>query len=202
MRFNQQKIQAMASRKRALFINSLSGFKSANLLGSCDREGKTNLALMSSTFHIGADPALAGLLFRPHTVARHSLENILDTGYYTLNHVAYDMVDQAHQTSARYAREDSEFDATGLDAIWLDNFPAPFVKQSRIKTGFSFVEKHELQLNGTIIVIGRIELIDIPSGILQDDGYLDIEKAGSAAISSLDAYHTTSLIKRLPYAKV
>ena len=37
-------IDAMAQRFRANFINSLSGYKSANLVGTCNEQQQTNLA--------------------------------------------------------------------------------------------------------------------------------------------------------------
>ena len=69
-------IEAMEKRSRANLVNSLAGYKSANLLGSVNGRGQTNLALMSSVLHIGAHPPLVGVLIRPHSVPRHSLENL------------------------------------------------------------------------------------------------------------------------------
>ena len=53
-------IQSLNQRYRAQLINSLSGFKSANLIGTQDGEGKSNLAIISSVVHLGANPALVG----------------------------------------------------------------------------------------------------------------------------------------------
>lgn len=96
-------IQNMDQRYRVSFVNSLSGFKSANLLGTADSDGATNLAMVSSVVHLGADPAPMGMVTRPRSVARHSVENLVQTGVFTLNHVAAEFVPQAHQTSARQA---------------------------------------------------------------------------------------------------
>ena len=41
---------------RTNLFNSLSGFKSANLIGTISKEGKTNLAIFSSVIHVGANP--------------------------------------------------------------------------------------------------------------------------------------------------
>ena len=43
---------------RANIINSLSGFKSASLIGTVNKNGQSNLAIFSNIVHIGADPAL------------------------------------------------------------------------------------------------------------------------------------------------
>ena len=78
-------IDAMAQRYRANFINSLSGYKSANLIGTCNEQQQTNLAIISSVVHIGANPPLMGMIMRPHTVTRDTLGNIKQTGLFTIN---------------------------------------------------------------------------------------------------------------------
>jgi hypothetical protein len=42
------------------------------------------------------------------------LENILETNFYTINHINKSSYKKAHQTSARYPKEVSEFEAVGL----------------------------------------------------------------------------------------
>ena len=114
MHFTKQVIAGLENRYRAHLINSLSGFKSANLIGTQDSNGQTNLAIVSSVFHLGAHPPLVGMIIRPHSVPRHTLENLLATKQYTINHVNKDIYNKAHQTSARYEKDKPEFDATGL----------------------------------------------------------------------------------------
>lgn len=63
MTLSKQDIQTMDQRHRIRLVNSLSGFKSANLIGTCDKQGFENLAIVSSVIHLGSDPALLGLLF-------------------------------------------------------------------------------------------------------------------------------------------
>lgn len=191
----------MESRSRAAFVNSLSGFKSASLIGTIDAKGQTNLAVFNSVFHLGANPALVGFISRPDSVGRHTLENILETQCYTINHVNKGMYMNAHQTSARYPKNISEFEATGLTAEYSTNLKAPYVKESHVKYGVSFAEKHELKINGTILIIGKIEEIMFPEDCMLPHGGIDIEKAGTVAISGLDGYHSTQLLARLSYAK-
>ncbi|WP_294297359.1 flavin reductase [uncultured Chryseobacterium sp.] len=152
--------------------------------------------------HIGADPALIGFISRPDSVDRHTLENIKETGFYTINHVNTEIFEKAHQTSARYAREQSEFDAAGLGADYKDNFPAPFVRESRVQIGLSLKEIVPVRINNTMLIVGEITDLYFPSDIWDaDQGIFDFEKAGTIAGSSLDGYHTTQLIRRLKYAK-
>lgn len=199
---HSDEIRQLGKRYRARLINSLSGFKSVNLVGTVDRQGRPNCAIVSSVIHLGADPALMGFIMRPVSVTRDTYDNIMQTGYYTFNHITEGIFPQAHQTSARYPAGVSEFEAVGLHAEFTSNFPAPFVAESPVKIGLQFREKIDIQLNGTILIIGEIQEIYYPDDCLQQDGYLDIEKAGSITVSGLDAYHSTHKLARLSYAKM
>lgn len=192
----------MEQRHRATFINSLGGFKSLVLVGTANEVGETNLAAFSSLFHIGANPPLCGLIVRPDDGAeRHTLSNIEKTGFYTVNHVMADFYKKAHQTSARYPKNVSEFVATGLTSYYIDSFHAPFVAESQVKFALELREKHPLSINGTILLIGEIKHIFVPEDAIQSDGFVDIEKAGTVTCSGLDSYHTTQRLARLTYAK-
>ena len=202
MQLTEADLAAWPRRRRAALVNSLSGFKSANLLGTRSADGQENLAIISSVFHLGADPALAGMILRPHSVDRHSLEYLLETGVYTLNQVHEGIHAAAHQTSARYPRTVSEFDAVGLTPEYRHGFAAPFVGESRIKLGLRLEDSQTLKVNDTVLVIGRIEQILVAEDAwVGEDGYLDIEAAGTVAVSGLDGYHRATRLARLPYAK-
>lgn len=191
----------MEKRQRTNLINSVSGYKSANLLGTVAEAGQTNLALMSSVFHVGANPATVGLLMRPHSVPRHSLENILEQGSFTLNMVTRDIHAQSHQTSARYPREESEFAAVGLDEEYSEVIGAPYVAQSPIKTGVILLETHKIAVNETVLVVGEIVEIRLNQGLMAKDGQLRLNAAQVVAISGLDEYHMADSLGRLPYPK-
>jgi len=194
-------IAAMEKRERAAFINSITGFKPANLIGTADSDGSSNLAIMSSVVHLGSHPPLLALVIRPNPVERHTLDNILETGVYTINHVSSDIVEPAHQTAARYPREMSEFAATGLSELWIDGFNAPFVRQAAIRIGLKLRDQQTIALNQTHLVIGEIVLAQAPQSCITADGAIDIQAAGTVALSGLDSYHESRRIKRMAYAK-
>ncbi|WP_028766300.1 flavin reductase family protein [Shewanella fidelis] len=194
-------IEQMEQRVRARLINSLSGFKSANLVATVSEDGHNNLAIVSSCFHLGASPALMGMVIRPDSVPRDTLSNIEQMGCYTINHVSADIYRQAHQTSARYAAEVSEFDKVGLSAEFVDGIEAPFVAQSQLKFSLELREVLPLAINGTTLVIGEITSIFVADSALKADGYVDIEALASVAVSGLDSYHQTRRLARLGYAK-
>ena len=201
MHFTKARIDALEKRTRTHLINSLSGFKSANLIGTQDLLGNTNLSIVSSVIHLGAHPPLVGMIMRPHSVPRHTFENILQTGVYTINQVNKAIYKQAHQTSARYDKDESEFDATGLTPEYLNEFSAPFVEESRLKYSVKFVESKHLEINGTELVIGEIVDVYLDETALQSDGFLDLQAIDTVAVTGLDSYHTSNKLTRLPYAK-
>ena len=191
----------MEQRKRANLINSIGGFKSVCLIGTTNNENQTNLAIFNSIVHIGANPPLIGFFVRPDSVERHTLANILATEYYTINHINETIYKQAHQTAARYEKEVSEFEATQLTAEYIDNFKAPFVQESFIQLGVQLKEKITIQSNQTILLIGEIKLINYPSDCMENDGFINLEKAQTITCSGLDSYYKTTKIARLSYAK-
>ncbi|MFN8115038.1 MAG: flavin reductase [Bacteroidia bacterium] len=194
-------LMGLEQRYRAAFVNSLSGFKSVALIGTANSNKQTNLAIFNSLVHIGANPPYIGFISRPDSVDRHTLSNIMETGYYTINHINEAIYKQAHQTSARYSKDISEFDATHLTPDYKLGFKAPFVKESYIQMGVQFKERINITTNNTVLVIGQINQVYFPNDCLCNDGFLDIEKAKSITCSGLDSYHKTDRLARLTYAK-
>lgn len=196
-----EQLMEMEQRQRAHLINSIGGFKSVALIGSIDLQGQTNVAIFSSIVHIGSNPPLLSFIMRPDSVERHTLANILETGFYTINHINAQIYEQAHQTSARYPKSMSEFDATGLTPQFKNDFVAPFVEESQIQLAMEFKERLDITINQTIMIIGEVKAIHFPSDCLAQDGFMNIEKAGTITVAGLDSYHTTQSLQRLPYAK-
>ena len=196
-----ENLNEMEQRYRASFINSLTGFKSVALIGTKNHEGQENLAIFNSLVHLGANPALIGMIVRPDSVERHTLENIESTGFYTINHILESFVEEAHHTAARYPRSISEFEASGLTPIYQSDFFAPAVKEARVQIGMKYQTKLDITLNNTIMVIGEIQWIQLPEEAIEEDGFIDLQITGSITNSGLDAYHRTERIARLPYAK-
>lgn len=194
-------IANMPQRNRAMFINSIGGFKSLVMVGTKSAEGVPNLAVFSSLVHLGAIPPVCGLVVRPGQEERHTLTNILNTSVYTLNHVHQSIVRQAHQTSARYPSNVSEFDAVGLTPQYKDNFEAPFVRESVVQLGLRLRQVVPLVINETTLVIGEIVHVSVPTRAIGENGFVDLESLGSLTVSGLDSYHRTAAITRLPYAK-
>ena len=194
-------LNAMEKQFRVHLINSLGGFKSVSLVGTADENGNSKLAIFSSFFHVGANPPLVGLIFRPSPPERDTLRNMIETGFYTINHINETIYEQAHQTSARYEKGISEFEITGLTTEYKNDFFAPFVAESKVQLGIEFKEKLEISINNTTLIIGEIVQIYVPENCMYDDGFIDLEKANTITCSGLDSYHKTIQLDRLSYAK-
>lgn len=194
-------LTAAEQRYRTNLINSLHGYKSTALCGTSNAVGVHNLAVISSVFHVGATPPLVGMLMRPHTVARHTLENLRETGCYTLNLLHPAILRQAHQCSASYAEGVSEFTETGLTPVIKNLLAAPYVAESRLQMGLQVVEEYTLRSNGCIVVVGEmVELFCADDAILSD-GTIDHYRLETVAASSLDSYNTGVPVAKFTYPK-
>ncbi len=202
MILKESDIKNLERRYRANFINALGGFKSVVLVGTKSKHGNENLAIFSSFFHLGADPALCGIIVRPNEEKQNTLGNIVHTKQYTINHIQPAFYKQAHQCSAKYEAGVSEFNLLGLTPEYFDAFHAPFVQESEIKFGCELVQKIDITINGTFLIIGKIIQVFVPDAYIKNDGFIDLEAAQTITCSGLDSYHTTQSIARLTYAQV
>ena len=202
MHLTKSDIQQKPRIERLNLINSITGIKPANLIGTISDNGQPNLAIFSSVVHLGSNPALLGMVMRPQgDVRRHTWENIMQNGFYTINHVHQDFVQQAHYTSAKFEKEESEFEKCGLTAEYLADFKAPFVKESRVKMGMKFLQAIPIELNQTTLIIGEILHAIIPETAVDEKGHINLTIVETAGISGLNSYYTLGKIAQFPYAR-
>jgi len=201
LKYTQKDIESWDKVFRLNLINSISGYKSANLIGSRS-EQQNNLAIFSSVIHLGSNPPFLGFIMRPNTLRRDTLENIRANGYYTINHINRELIQRAHYTSAKFEKEVSEFDLCKIEKVFLDDFPAPFVKESTIKVGMELKEEIPIQSNDTILVVGEIKSIYLEKESLEENGQIDLNKADIACISGLNRYHIPKQVASYPYARL
>ena len=192
---------SMDQRFRTQLINSMPGMKSVNLVGTKSEDGFENLAIFNSVFHVGANPPFLGMVIRPDSVDRHTWNNIQATGCYTLSQVSAGYASAAHQTSARYSKEQSEFTEVGFTAEYKKDFYAPFVGESVVSIGLKYEEHYRVKANNTLVVIGKIGHLLIQEGLISEDGFVDLAKGNVLSCIGLDAYCTSDLINRFAYAK-
>lgn len=199
--YSRQEINELHHLFRINLINSCSGYKSANLIGTVSAKGMSNLAIFSSVTHLGSDPALLGFFLRPDTVPRNTYSNIKETGVYTMNHVYASIFDDAHHTSAKYDASISEFEMIQLEEDFKNAFTAPYVKNCPIQMGMHYIEEYRIKANNTILVVGEIKDLYVEEHLLEKDGFINLSKAKVACINGLDGYSIPALKTRLAYQR-
>jgi len=199
--YDSNSLAALPGRYRSQMLNSISGVKSGNLIGSISKDGHTNLAVFNSVIHLGSNPPLFGFTLRPTTVERHTYDNILSEKYFTINHIHDKMIAKAHQTAAKYDRNTSEFKAVGLTEEYVEGINAPFVQESRIKIACKYVNAYLIEENEVRLIIGEIVHVRFEESIQDEDGFVDITKANTVGILGIDAYVKANLLDRFEYAQ-
>ena len=199
--FSKENIDALAIRYKNNLINSISGYKSANLIGTKSKLGNTNLAVFNSVVHLGSNPALLGFILRPTTVPRHSYQNMKETGVFTINHISKDQIEDAHHTSAKYPENISEFDQTKLEEEYKADYFAPFVKDAPVQIACRYVNDYLIKENDTLLVVGAVEHLFVKDEMLLEDGYVQLDKGDVATVNGIDGYALPQLLARFPYAR-
>lgn len=187
--------------KRLNIINSATGVKPANLLGTKSLNSHPNLAVFSNVVHLGSNPPIIGILFRPQQEnPRDSYVNIKETGYFTLNQVPENMIQNAHYTSAKVPPQVSEFDEYGFTEEYLFGFHAPFVKESLLKIGLEMTEEIPVKSNNTILLAGKILHLQFPDEMMDDQGNLNLETIDAVGIGGVNTYYSLKKLQTFPYA--
>jgi flavin reductase (DIM6/NTAB) family NADH-FMN oxidoreductase RutF len=199
--FNFNDIQNLEKIFKINLINSCSGFKSANLLGSISEEGVSNVAVFSSVTHLGSKPPTLGFILRPTTVPRDTYKNIKDLGVFTINHIHEGIIEDAHHTSAKYPKDVSEFDMTGLEEEFKGAFKAPFVKGAPVQMSMKFIEEVYIPSNDVMLIVSQIQELYIDDELLQEDGLINLSKGNIAAINGLDTYAIPQFKTQLSYQR-
>jgi flavin reductase (DIM6/NTAB) family NADH-FMN oxidoreductase RutF len=199
--YNYNDIQNLNKIFKINLINSCSGFKSANLLGSISEEGVSNVAVFSSVTHLGSNPPTLGFILRPTTVPRDTYKNIKDSGSFTINHIHEAIIEDAHHTSAKYPKDVSEFDVTNLEEEFKGKFKAPFVKGAPVQMSMKFIEEVYVPSNDVMLIVSQIEELYIDDELLQADGLINLSKGNIATINGLDTYAVPKFNKQLSYQR-
>lgn len=199
--FSKENIDALAIRYKNNLINSISGYKSANLIGTKSKTGNTNLAVFNSVVHLGSNPALLGFILRPTTVPRHSYQNMKETGVFTINHISKHQIEDAHHTSAKYPENISEFDQTKLAEEYKQDCFAPFVKEAPVQIACRYVNDYLIKENDTLLVVGAVEHLFVQDEMLLEDGWVQLDKGEVVTINGIDGYALPQLLERFPYAR-
>jgi flavin reductase (DIM6/NTAB) family NADH-FMN oxidoreductase RutF len=202
MIYTKKQIEELDRVTRLKIINSVTGIKPANLIGTIDNKGKTNLAIFSSVVHLGSNPPLLGFVSRPKRAGfGHTFQNIKENGQYTINHIHPEFIKNAHYTSAKFDATISEFERCNFSEEYIKDFKAPFLKESTFKIGMTFKEAIDIKHNGTVLILGEIEHLLFPDSVIVNNE-IDLELSNSVGISGLNSYYALKKIAGYPYARV
>ncbi|MCA1754363.1 MAG: flavin reductase [Spirochaeta sp.] len=199
--YTRDEIDQMEKVPRLNLVNSCTGYKSANLIATRNIDGKTNLAMFGSVIHIGSHPPLLGFIQRPSFKPRDTYTNIKEFGWFSVNHVSTSMITDAHQTSAHYDADESEFDHTSLEEEYVEGVEVPFVSESPVQILCRFSNEYPIQENGTVLIVAEIEMIRVDFGLMGDDGWLRLDKGAVVAVNGLDGYALPRMLNRFSYAR-
>ena len=199
--FDHKQILDLEKIYKINLINSCSGFKSANLLGSISKEGIPNVAVFSSVTHLGSNPPTLGFILRPTTVPRDTYKNIKENGSITINHIYEDIIEDAHHTSAKYPEKISEFNVTNLEEEYKGKFKAPFVKNAPVQMSMKFIEEIYIPSNDVMLIVSQIQELYVDDNLLQEDGLINLSKGNIVTINGLDTYAIPKFKKQLTYQR-
>ena len=198
-----KEIEDMERIKRLNLINSITGISPANLIGTISNDSIENLSIFSSVIHIGSNPPLIGFILRPTKKNRRdTYENIIETNKFTINHINTDMIERSHYTSVKFNKNESEFQKCQFTAEYLNNFQAPYVKESDVKIGLNLEDIQLIKSNGCRLIIGRVEQLYAPDSAIHKNGNIQLELLNSVGVSGLNTYYGLNRIAEYPYARV
>ena len=200
-KFSKDELSSMSKVPRLNLLNCITGYKSANLIGTLSENGTLNVAIFSSVTHLGSEPPLIGFILRPTTVPRDTYKNIKETGYFTVNHITSDMISDAHHSSASYEEPISEFDKTNLEPEYIANHQTPFVKGSPVKLYCKFLNEYIIKENGCLHIIASVEELYVDENLLHDDNWIQLDRGNVVTINGLDGYALPKIVDRFNYAR-
>lgn len=199
--YNSKTIATLSKVSRLNLINSITGYKSANLIGTISKEGVLNVAIISSVTHLGSNPPMLGFMIRPIvSTPRDTYKNIKENHYFTVNHITSSLISSANDTSANYESATSEFDKTDLEAEFKHKIQVPFVKKSPVQLLCKYINEYKIEENGCIHIIASIEKIYVESDLVEDDLFVRLDKADVITVNGVDGYALPKLVERFEYA--
>jgi flavin reductase (DIM6/NTAB) family NADH-FMN oxidoreductase RutF len=145
-------------------------------VGTRSKDGINNLAPFSFYNAFSSTPPIVGFSTIPRLDGRKkdSLQNVIDTGCFTLSSVSHKLVPAMSKSAALLEPEEDEFTFAGLEPAEAKNIKAPYVKEALLVFE---CEVHQIISFGEVegsgnLVLGQIKYINIDDSIYKD-GYVD-----------------------------
>jgi len=200
MYLDKKDLDSLDLRYRANLIQTLWGIRPACLIATKSTHNQSNVAVFNGIMHLGANPPLVGIHFRPiePSTNRHTYHNFKETGFATINQIHEEFYSQAHQTSGNY--EGNEFEICGLTEEYSTQYKVPFVKESKVKAVLKYLEEIQISYNNSLMVIAEIVEIHIENEAwIQENGIINLETCNTVGIAGLHSYYSIKKINDLAY---
>jgi len=202
LHLDSKEINKLDKFYRANLINSIIGIKQASLVGTLSKNKISNVAIFSSIVHLGSNPALIGLFTRPITIPpKQTLNNILEMKDYTINHLNNTINIRGHSTSYKFEKNESEFIECMLREKYIKNFNAPFVEESNISFGLSYIRHQKIKENGVVFIIRSLKHILLNNKNISKNGEIDLSSLDSIGVSGNNTYYQLNKSQTLKYIK-
>lgn len=189
-------LETMDKRKRTALVNCVSGIRTA-FLGISSGTFGCNASPLSNVTHVGADPALMSVLFRPDNGHRHTLSNYLSTGKLTLSAVPSTAALAVHESSANWDETVFEWEALKQKSIHLVGWEHPIPAVALWSVELQLVE-HFTLTNECIYTVGQIEKIAFAAGH-QPNSMGKFSAGGLLLAHGLNIYYTAKDPQFFPY---
>ncbi|MBX9720079.1 MAG: flavin reductase family protein [Candidatus Obscuribacterales bacterium] len=134
---------------------------------------------------LGFAPGLKRMPGNGEFVLKDTLKNIIDTEEFVVNMVSADLAQKMVQSSANYAADESEFDATKLARQASLKVKPPRVADAKISMECKLFQI--IDFGASRLVLGRIVCIHVDESIIHD-GQIDNEKLRPVARLGGDLY--------------
>ena len=201
MIYYKKNIESMEMRNKINFVNCLVGAKSSNMISTISNYGAENISIFSSVIHLGSNPALIGFLIRPQdNILTDTYRNIIEVKQYGINSISTNMIKNAHYTSKKYKKNESEFELCAIEKEYIDKYPIPFSLDSKIKIGLKYIEEKEI-INKCKLIVGEVELIKVDTEYVNNDGIIDFNKINATCITGSSTYNKIEKIDQLAYMR-
>ncbi len=145
--------------------------------GTRSKDGINNLAPFSFYNAFSSTPPIVGFSAIPRLDGsnKDTLQNIIDTGCFTLSTVSHKLVQQASKSAALLEPQEDEFEYAGLEPAQAQNINAPYVKDALLvfECTLNQIVSFGNQEGAGNLILGEIKFINIDDSIY-NDGYVDI----------------------------
>lgn len=202
---SKEAISQMDKIEKLNLINSSTGYKPTYFIATKSIEGNINIALFNNLTVLSHSPSLIGFIIHPSDAAPDSYQNIMETGYFTINHITADMITDTHTTlfvDDSDERDTLEDYKTFLEIEYKEEVNFPFVKRSPVQLYCKFVNEYIIKENKIIHIIASIEHIFFDQTLEHKEGWIQLDKGNMVSTNGIDSYFLSQLINRIPSEKL